>query len=74
MAGQRARWRAALAFSAPEQKTTLSLPAWQQTSRFQVFHAGRAVVIASGNGQSPLALYVYDPDGNRIQLAQDLVL
>lgn len=55
---------AAVALCAPEQKMTLQLAAWTQTSRFQVFPAGRAVVIASGNGQSPLALYVYDPEGN----------
>lgn len=48
-----------------EQKSRLELPAWQHTSRFLGFRAGeRALVIATGTGQSPLALYVYDSDGN----------
>jgi hypothetical protein len=49
----------------PEEKTNLALQAWQQTSRFIPYRAGeRALVITSGNGLSPLAIYVYDPDGN----------
>jgi hypothetical protein len=50
---------------APEEKVTLQLPGFRQTARFVAFRAGeRALVLGSGNGQSPLALYVYDPDGN----------
>jgi hypothetical protein len=49
----------------PDEKATLPLPAFHQTARFISFlPAQRALVIASGNGQSPLALYVFDPDGN----------
>lgn len=49
----------------PEESVKLQLPPFRQTARYITFRGGeRALVIASGNGQSPLALYVYDPDGN----------
>jgi hypothetical protein len=50
---------------APEEKASFNLSAWSQTARFLAFRAGeRALVIATGNGRSPLTLYIFDPDGN----------
>jgi hypothetical protein len=49
----------------PEKKTELPLPAFQQTMVSLPFRGGeQALVIASGSGSSPIALYVFDSHGN----------
>ncbi len=47
------------------EKREIPLGAFRQTSMVVPYRGGEpALVIASGNGRSPLALYIYDKHGN----------
>ena len=49
----------------PIEPQAFDMPGFGQKVVTATFQGGeRSVVIASGNGRSPLALYVYDADGN----------